>query len=515
MWIIAGGSKRSGSTLQYNIVSELIERTKTGQRVEFAKPENFNSIYEKYDGVEGYKIFKCNELTPKIRQLITEGKALGLFCYRDLRDVIVSFKNKDNLNIQNSNSVQNLVNQYLQNFHDWIVLNNTLVSKYENFVDDIESEISRISLFLGLEVDDKDVSEIAKKLHRSNLKKSQANPENEVFVKNSTKGFYFDNKTLLHKNHIHSGEPNQWKNELPHNVLNRIEKTSAEWLYNNGYVISNAKLIDGVSLYSYSQHGEDNVIWRYFNKKNNGLIIEIGAFDGKHLSNSIALNNVGWKSICVEPSPSSYRRLKLNRPHSININAAVVGSKDHKEIEFIDEELGLLSGIDVDLEDVKNRYEKRGLVLKTPKRELVSAKTLDSILIDCNIKPKEIDCISIDVEGFELEVLAGFDIKKFQPKLLIIEANNLEAEQQLNTYFERLDYQMRYRLGPNLFYVRDEIKDFNTVLTACKFINPLHPLGEEYSIKSRNPNVERKITNSRLSKYWSKIKHSVKNRLRF
>ena len=74
---------------------------------------------------------------------------------------------------------------------------------------------------------------------------------------------------------------------------------------------------------------------------------------------------------------------------------------------------------------------------------------------------------------------------------------------------------MRYRLGPNLFYVRDEIKDFNTVLTACKFINPLHPLGEEYSIKSRNPNVERKITNSRLSKYWSKIKHSVKNRLRF
>ena len=116
----------------------------------------------------------------------------------------MSFKNKDNLNIQNSNSVQNLVNQYLQNFHDWIVLNNTLVSKYENFVDDIESEISRISLFLGLEVDDKDVSEIAKKLHRSNLKKSQANPENEVFVKNSTKGFYFDNKTLLHKNHIHS-----------------------------------------------------------------------------------------------------------------------------------------------------------------------------------------------------------------------------------------------------------------------------------------------------------------------
>jgi len=52
---------------------------------------------------------------------------------------------------------------------------------------------------------------------------------------------------------------------------------------------------------------------------------------------------------------------------------------------------------------------------------LVSLRKLDTILAKHAEDVAEIDVVSIDVEGWEMEVLQGFDIEKYKPKVLIVE----------------------------------------------------------------------------------------------
>ena len=50
----------------------------------------------------------------------------------------------------------------------------------------------------------------------------------------------------------------------------------------------------------------------------------------------------------------------------------------------------------------------------------VFVMTLDDILVDAGA-PISLDLLSIDVEGHELDVLRGFDIDKWRPRLLLLE----------------------------------------------------------------------------------------------
>ena len=51
----------------------------------------------------------------------------------------------------------------------------------------------------------------------------------------------------------------------------------------------------------------------------------------------------------------------------------------------------------------------------------IKSDTLDSIIENSPYKDKKIDFISIDVEGHELEVIKGLNIKKYKPSIIVIE----------------------------------------------------------------------------------------------
>lgn len=236
-------------------------------------------------------------------------------------------------------------------------------------------------------------------------------------------------------------------------------------------------------LISYSQHGEDDLIWKTFSRKKDGLIVEVGAFDGIHLSNSYALTKHGWKAICVEPHPKYFPLLTKNRPESTLINAAVVGDENIKSIELEIEPLGLLSGAFLDEADIKKRYENRGLLFPGLEKVEVPARTLNSILSEFMIEKDSIDCISIDVEGFEMEVLKGTDLKKYQPKMLIIEANSKAYEKMIISYMKSLDYVLARKIEVNLIFCQNSIlaKKVESVKIDCIKGEQRHPLGEEYT----------------------------------
>ena len=52
--------------------------------------------------------------------------------------------------------------------------------------------------------------------------------------------------------------------------------------------------------------------------------VEIGANDGLHMSNSYFFERyLGWRGMCVEANPHTYRQLRRHRPRCVNVNALV------------------------------------------------------------------------------------------------------------------------------------------------------------------------------------------------
>lgn len=511
MWIFCCGAQRSGSTLQYNIVAEIVEQTHSGRRITYFEAKDFPIIKEKYAKYDGLKVVKTHKISQPMAEEFSFNNAMGVYCYRDIKDVIVSIKNKN----KNSETIESIIDSdfietYIEDYFTCQHLNKLLQSRYEDFVLDIKSEIRRVSQYLNINITDEVVDEIENRLKIENLKNDSSQDLVEYTFSNGLSQKY-DRKTLLHKNHIHSGEAQQWKKTLKNDEILDIERKAFEWLYNHNYEV-HLETKDQ-RLYSYSQCGEDDLIWRFFDKKNRGLIIEVGAFDGVHLSNSYALNNIGWKSICIEANPSSFEFLRLNRLNSSNYLNAIVGSEYEADyVDFMVESSGLYSGISVKREDVDYRYIKRNLEFEGFTKIKVPATTLDNILERQRVKPNTIDCITIDVEGYEKEVLSGIDLNFYQPKMLIIEANHEADKIELQNYLNKYGFELGRILGPNLVFVKPTfLKKIQNIKIDYVQMPQRHPNGKVYVVESLSPtreenNQPKQANGSRLKKLWKKLR---------
>lgn len=232
----------------------------------------------------------------------------------------------------------------------------------------------------------------------------------------------------------------------------------------------------------FSQNGEDYLLWQAFENKAQGFYVDIGAFDGIHLSNSYSFELAGWRGICVEPHPRYYPLCRRNRRNTLCLNCACVGDKDTLEVEFLCEELGLLSGIDPDSRMViEDRYKARGMPFQGFEKVRVPAMTLDGILGYDPTTPRIIDFVSLDTEGTEFDILGSFPFDKWDVRVFIIEANAESAKVELIKLMQAAGYDLTREVRPNLFFTK--LHKYNTQILRwsgidCDIEDTLHPLGE-------------------------------------
>ena len=169
----------------------------------------------------------------------------------------------------------------------------------------------------------------------------------------------------------------------------------------------------------YSQDGIIDVVTnRLFMNCSSGFFVDVGAYDGVTFSNTRHLFLRGWSGICIEPSPNNYRILKKvysgqNRVKLVNLGD---GSCD-KDAEFFEGgTLSTFSGHAFELFG-KLPWSKH---INWINHFTIKMKTLDMILEE-NAAPLGFEVLSIDVEGTEYEVLKGFTIAKWLPRVVIIE----------------------------------------------------------------------------------------------
>jgi FkbM family methyltransferase len=150
------------------------------------------------------------------------------------------------------------------------------------------------------------------------------------------------------------------------------------------------------------------------------LCIDIGANKGNYSESILSKTNADV--VAFEPLPKAYEtliKLKERFPNRLKTVNEGVGSENA--------ELNLHYGGDQsELATFIAEANKMDFISAENKNSIkVQVNTLDNFFINNNLRPKEIDLLKIDTEGFEYEVLVGakntIDIMK--PKFIQIEYN--------------------------------------------------------------------------------------------
>ena len=97
IWVFCCGMFRSGSTLQYQLTSTLVEMLNAGVRSRYLPENEFQLLIKEYENVRGYIVFKAHFITPPMAALIDAGKGLSVGIFRDIRNVAVSMMKMWNL----------------------------------------------------------------------------------------------------------------------------------------------------------------------------------------------------------------------------------------------------------------------------------------------------------------------------------------------------------------------------------------------------------------------------------
>lgn len=199
---------------------------------------------------------------------------------------------------------------------------------------------------------------------------------------------------------------------------------------------------------SFAQYGEDVFVWDYFKSKTTGTYIDIGANHPFKISNTYLLYRRGWRGVTVEPIPRLWRRHQKWRPDDISLNCAIsdrVGSE-----KFVELTPGVLSTFDESLADEEIRLGQARLVRKYD----VVVMTLYE-LFDQYFQDKKVDFMSIDTEGFDVQVLRGNDWSKLRPRLIVTETSTVgrgSTQIEVDGFLRRCGYHSINKFGCNTFY---------------------------------------------------------------
>ena len=187
-----------------------------------------------------------------------------------------------------------------------------------------------------------------------------------------------------------------------------------------------------------SQIGQDKwVLFGVFPGVRDGYFVDVGSADGVIESNTKALEEHGWKGICVDPFPTNMQG------RTCTMMKNVVSSVSGQTVRF--HPSGLLGGIAGTLGKWKDVAES------APAVEF-STVTLAEIL-GRNRAPAFIHFMSLDIEGAELQALKGIPFDKYRFGAMAIEHNEEEPKRtDILKFLEARGYQRVHSFKQDDFY---------------------------------------------------------------
>ena len=188
------------------------------------------------------------------------------------------------------------------------------------------------------------------------------------------------------------------------------------------------------------QHGEDRILQMFFRNQPFGFLVDVGAADGWDNSNSFQLlQRPGWNGVLIEPEPSQFQKLKRryhNRSGVQCVPVAIGKTTGHQTLWCGGQVSTFKEGVK------KNAEENFGVEYSEVQVQMLP---LTRLLRDLHVT-RQIDFLSIDVEGMNYEVWETLDTSLHPVRLVCIEGKK----------YSMPGYKELCVVGCNTFYLRED-----------------------------------------------------------
>lgn len=204
----------------------------------------------------------------------------------------------------------------------------------------------------------------------------------------------------------------------------------------------------------HSQNSEAEIAIKYFGHRT-GTVLDIGANEGKFLSNSYDLIQRGWSGILLEPS-SVYSDLLMTHLGNPVVKMFNVGIGDkHEKVTFYESGAHVPNGTDkalvssTDYEETV-RWRNAGVSFTETTVELVDFKTFWE-----GVGKLKFPLISIDTEGHDWLILQQIDLRETKTEMLIIEWNgHKELRDKFDNYCRGFGLKRIHQNPENVVYAK-------------------------------------------------------------
>jgi FkbM family methyltransferase len=218
----------------------------------------------------------------------------------------------------------------------------------------------------------------------------------------------------------------------------------------------NADRIDKKGNRSYSQEGEDRVLssllFKLYGGKHisDGFYVDVGAHHPYRFSNTFLFYKQGWHGINIDAMPGSMTAFQKERPRDINLETGVGRKVDTLKFHVFNEPA--LNTFDENLAKARcNEVWHVDIIVD------VLVAPLSKILKERLPAGQSIDFLTVDVEGFDLEVLQSNDWQRFRPLVVLVETFGLSFEEltsdPVTEYMRSLGYVVYSKTVNSTFFV--------------------------------------------------------------
>lgn len=180
---------------------------------------------------------------------------------------------------------------------------------------------------------------------------------------------------------------------------------------------------------------------KYFKEKNNGIFVEIGAYDGESYSNTSCLADAGWRGVYVEPVKEYYTKCKKRHEHNdvIVLNNSV-GVEEKDVLLYV---AGPITTTKVS--QLEMYRDVNWLNNRKQSEEKCTQISLESVL-SANSIPLNFELLVVDVEGSEVDVFNSFNLSYWKPTMIIVELEDLHPAFVKYTEHREQHKNLRFRI---------------------------------------------------------------------